>query len=1138
MAKNNEILYPFGESLFIGIVKFFDSSKGFGYIASNNYGMESHKRFNSSEQGFYIDNSSWEQSVPEKKAVVFRPAIKDGKLRAEDVRAVNLATDREIVMNYYEHNNFIQYEEKVKRFSTGRYGRTHFEGYSHERRKFNILMKSGISRYELLNEYATSFAETNDFDYLIKKIDKIVETIDGDNAYNKQLRGSYGNKENEHAAWKNIFGLLNEDQIYKLLAIHPSLQLFAPDELLLKRINEIDSKWGVSIVVRKALIALEEAKKLKKIEELIDSNLPEKSRKEIEDIREIYSSKISSERLDIINKCIDELTLSKISELISELSSENTREFIKQGKSLSNEFAHLSDTGKLQFKQGFGTIYEQKITNLVKNISTLDWNNYQKIEVKDFLLSDEIIVTEQYSLPISALKAAVIKDYEILFIQPDNTENLFGKHYELDNEYSQLFEDKEHEIFMQEIEKKCLETGGLFSIVRLFSFLNKKLPDNTKERFLDLPLEKIVSNITVMKMFEDCGRSIIKNIVDHICETDKFFFHKEKGDNEDYLFLDTHPNNLKFANDLVAICGADPVEKEFVRLKPEDRLDLYIEMQLNIISSDELKNYLLATPNANYQNVLSTPIGKDAIVSIIMDADCSKTTGIYNASLWLGRYIGEEPIDYYERSDWYKKRKGIIDSIVSSNNEYLKILTWALYFQSGGKISLLKDVFHLYPTTLQIRVVKKFFNAMSLKKFTPSLETLRNTLGGDIHKLSLPVEIVFKYLTLKKDTPDSHMTDAIMLSIFQGREDYGDWFMINQMLNPCNGRLYMSYDNKGIDDSYRNFHGTIKEVVVAGQNVYRVLLSKKQITANETVTQYNNKQFDTIKDYISICFSQNSYKIYQSGENHIYDFNLSEERELRIMAEAYRLKMGDVNYIYHYELDEGAERFCCECRVSDNLDRNANKVFLWCRNRPCFHKAPHFHSNYEWENYTVLDFMRILSIPTDYTNQKGKVSRHGQYLIFSTYMLSFHEFLEHLKCRKCGKLMEPCDISNFARSSLTEFACTNPECELHGHTVYLNKCFNSKCNSVIDSRDSKQCPNGSYICEKCGACCSNRKYEERYNRLQMTGGYVSQWLLDAIHHQIGHWEKGELYCSSCGNKIEGDRCSCGKTYDLKHGFNM
>lgn len=193
-------LYPFGESLFIGIVKFFDSTKGFGYIASNNYGMESHKRFNSSEQGFYIDNSSWEQSVPEKKAVVFRPAIKDGKLRAEDVRAVNLATDREIVMNYYEHNNFIQYEEKVKRFSTGRYGRTHFEGYSHERRKFNILMKSGISRYELLNEYATSFAETNDFDYLIKKIDKIVETIDGDNAYNKQLRGSYGNKENEHAA--------------------------------------------------------------------------------------------------------------------------------------------------------------------------------------------------------------------------------------------------------------------------------------------------------------------------------------------------------------------------------------------------------------------------------------------------------------------------------------------------------------------------------------------------------------------------------------------------------------------------------------------------------------------------------------------------------------------------------------------------------------------------------------------------------------------------------------------------------------------------------------------------------------------------------------------------------------------------
>lgn len=43
MAKDNQTLFPFGEKMFIGIVKFFDSNKGFGYIYSNNWGMESQK---------------------------------------------------------------------------------------------------------------------------------------------------------------------------------------------------------------------------------------------------------------------------------------------------------------------------------------------------------------------------------------------------------------------------------------------------------------------------------------------------------------------------------------------------------------------------------------------------------------------------------------------------------------------------------------------------------------------------------------------------------------------------------------------------------------------------------------------------------------------------------------------------------------------------------------------------------------------------------------------------------------------------------------------------------------------------------------------------------------------------------------
>lgn len=112
MATEKENTYPFGERLFIGIVKFFDKKKGFGYIASNNYGMGSNPRFKNTEQSFYIDNSSWSTPVPEKKVVIFRPSFSNSKLKANDVRKINIETDRALVLEYYENNNFICYKEK------------------------------------------------------------------------------------------------------------------------------------------------------------------------------------------------------------------------------------------------------------------------------------------------------------------------------------------------------------------------------------------------------------------------------------------------------------------------------------------------------------------------------------------------------------------------------------------------------------------------------------------------------------------------------------------------------------------------------------------------------------------------------------------------------------------------------------------------------------------------------------------------------------------------------------------------------------------------------------------------------------------------------------------------------------------
>lgn len=1134
MAKKNKKIFPFGEKTFIGIIKFFDSNKGFGYVASNNFGMESNKSFSESGQEFYIDEYSILTPIFQKGIVVFRPAINNSKLRAECVRPINLETDRGLVLDYCEHNNIISFEEKVKKYSACGHGHWHFDGYSNERREFSILRLSGMHRYELLKEYSEHFTETHDFDYLLERIDKIIQTTDGEIAYNKQLQRSYIDKDKEYASWKEIISQLSEEQIFNLIKIHPSLQLFVPDELLLRRIELIDEKWGISNAVKKALCDLEESKKLKEVENLIDQNLHGKSRNEIEDIRRIYGGKLSLSRLLIITQRIDELILSEIKDILKEIPCDNCSVFIKDANRMDSEYEQLSERGVLVFRNEISYEYEQKILSLVENFSKLEWYDIKKRKVKDFILSDKIIQEEGFVVPKKSFIEAILKDYDNLFVQSDDVKNQFNRHAAFEEEYACLFNSNEHKEVLAHIENKCLKEGGLFSIARLFSYLGKKLPANIKAKYLNLPINEIVSNISIMEMFEDSGYSILGTIIDKICENNEFFFHRTEQSID--CFGDSiyeEPKNIDFVKKLVSIFGQSYVEQHFIRLKKEDRLDLFVEMQLNIVSKEELKEFLLNAPNAYFHNILTTPIAKDVIMSIITDSDCSTKNGIYDASLWLNRYIGEEPEDKEDRVEWAERRKTIIDSISRSTNEYLKVLVWALYFQSGGDIKLLKNVFCLYQTTLQIRIVKKLFNAMAKKKFPASLEKLKETIGGDIHRLSLPIEIVLKYLSLNNGSDKKEMTDVVMMSILHGREDYDDWFMINQMLNPCNGRRYISNDDKGTNDAFLYFNGTIKKCYVLGKEVYRFLLSRKKLTINEKVTQYNNNLYESIKEYISISYTANDFNIYQSGENLIYDFCTSKERELRIMADNYRIKMENVDYNNKYEIDNNAERFCCECRVSNRLDKNTDKVFLWCRNRPCFNRISHFHTSLEWENYTVLDFMRILSMRTDYTDKNGVITQHGLYTIFSAYMLSFYDLFEHLKCRKCGKLMTENNLSNFARSSLTEFKCTNPDCECHDQIVYLNKCFNPKCKSIIDSRDSKKCPNNSYICVKCGACCSTAKFSERYESLKKTGGYISQRLENAIRLRIGHWEKNEIYCSSCGNKMNGSTCSCGKTYELR-----
>ena len=132
--------------------------------------------------------------------------------------------------------------------------------------------------------------------------------------------------------------------------------------------------------------------------------------------------------------------------------------------------------------------------------------------------------------------------------------------------------------------------------------------------------------------------------------------------------------------------------------------------------------------------------------------------------------------------------------------------------------------------------------------------------------------------------------------------------------------------------------------------------------------------------------------------------------------------------------------------------------------------------------------------------------------------------------------MRPASISNFAGRAVNEFSCSNPECKEHGNIIYLNHCFNKpKCNATIDSRDSMTCPNGQYICPECGGCCSTENFRKRLSNLNKTGGVKTSWLINFVEHDLGHWEKGERFCFSCGSPMQNQggvyKCvKCGTKY--------
>lgn len=217
-------------------------------------------------------------------------------------------------------------------------------------------------------------------------------------------------------------------------------------------------------------------------------------------------------------------------------------------------------------------------------------------------------------------------------------------------------------------------------------------------------------------------------------------------------------------------------------------------------------------------------------------------------------------------------------------------------------------------------------------------------------------------------------------------------------------------------------------------------------------------------------------------------------------------------YLHSYGVPDGIK--FCDARFTEK-DEATGRLFHWCNNYPCFKANQKDHAPFDWESFTLRDFVQILGYQID----------HDQYYRFLGALNRADRLLKKLKCQCCGNLLRDTKSSGFAYYRVTTFKCVNPECEdcISENKVYLTHCLNSKCYNIVDSRISKRCSNGWTICDRCDCCCSQKKIKSRYENLKINNYCdLSNPQHQRLEHQfinnLGHLERQEFFDYKTGER--------------------
>lgn len=302
---------------------------------------------------------------------------------------------------------------------------------------------------------------------------------------------------------------------------------------------------------------------------------------------------------------------------------------------------------------------------------------------------------------------------------------------------------------------------------------------------------------------------------------------------------------------------------------------------------------------------------------------------------------------------------------------------------------------------------------------------------------------------------------------------------------------------------------------------FEVLRNQQSSEYKEALKKYEQQEAQEVKSRcIASLKKELNTEITEDGFFEIpYDHNL-----LSVIVRRFYFKgtIGEKDELHQREflkysnLTSNFAQYCAP-QLSEVKNPAIDLPYFWCRGKECFHNnlgTQTLEEEINWYNYTLFHLSEIIGFPMLHKTVAGYEPEPTVWQFIAITNKVMQKF-RRLKCRACGHMMFTERTSGFNRYNYYE--CVNPTCAEVRHPVYLNFCFKCK-KGLIDSRDTKQCPNGWYICPTCLACCDDEQYERQAQRYILTKRPVPPRIQEK--RGKGHNDKGIYFCPQCGNLIQ------------------